>query len=127
MRMAIEMRSVNVEAESAGSHLRVLVTGAYDFADFRALVREALAECARYRHDRAFFDITAVTGEMPDLDRYDLGEQFAREWGQFMRAAILVDSGQRVNKLFETVAINRSAQVQVGFHEETLMGWLLAG
>ena len=50
-----------------------------------------------------------------------------KHWGIRRRAAVLVDtSKQRINKLFETVAVNRAGQVRVGDQPEALLAWLMA-
>lgn len=127
MRLPIHTRSLILDAELSDGHMRFRISGPYDAPDLERMIPAMLEEIVRNGLERAFIDISAMTGELPDLDRYTLGESFVKHWGIRRRAAVLVDtSKQRINKLFENVAVNRAGQVRVGDRTEELLAWLMA-
>lgn len=128
MRMPLPTRSLILDAETAEGHARFTISGAYDAQDLERIIPAMLEEAVRLGFDRAYIDITSMTGELPDFDRYTLAEVFVRHWGVKRRAAIQVDPAtQRINRLFENVAVNRSGQVKVGERPEELFAWLMEG
>lgn len=126
MRLPLHTRSLILETEPAEGYARFRITGEYDAHDLERMVPAMLEETVRQGCERAYIDISLMTGDLPDLDRYTLAEAFVRHWGTKRRAAIQVDmTRQRVNRLFETVALNRSGQVRMGDRAEDLMAWLM--
>ncbi len=126
MRVPLHTRSMVLDAETAEGHVRFQITGEYDVQDLERMISAMLEEVVRHGCDRAYIDITLMSGELPDFDRYTLAEVFARQWGAKRRAAIQVDTErQRVNRLFENVAVNRSAQVRVDDQPDELLAWLM--
>ena len=126
MRLPLHTRSLILEAETAAGHARFRISGEYDVRDLERMIPAMLEETVRQGVERAYIDITPMTGELPDFDRYNLAEMFVQHWGVKRRAAIQVDTiRQRVNKLFENVAVNRSGQVLVGDRPEDLLAWLM--
>jgi len=127
MRVPLHTRSLILDAETAEGHVRFRIEGEYDAQDLERMVLAMLEEVVQRGFDRAYIDITHMTGELPDFDRFTLAEAFARHWGAKRRAAIQVDAArQRVNRLFETVVVNRSGQVRVGERPDDLLAWLMA-
>ncbi len=127
MRVPLQTRSAFLDVDTADTHLRFRITVSYSLEDLELMIPAMLGELMRQGRERALVDITAMTGEMPDLDRFTLAESFVRVWGVQRRAAVLVDmANQRINRLFETVALNRFGQVRVGDSAEGLLAWLLA-
>ncbi|MBW8888822.1 MAG: hypothetical protein JF616_13790 [Fibrobacteres bacterium] len=127
MRVPLHTRSLILDAETAEGYVRFRIQGEYDAKDLEGMILPMLEEVVRQGFMRAYIDITQVTGELPDFDRFTLAESFARHWGAKRRAAIQVDTArQRINKLFENVAVNRSAQVRVGDQPDALLAWLMA-
>jgi hypothetical protein len=127
MRLPLHTHSLILESEPADGYAHFRITGEYHNQDIEKMIPAMLTELVRLDLDRALIDISMMTGELPDLDRYTLAEVFVRHWGSHRRAGIRVDSTkQRINGLFETVVLNRYGQVQVGDHTETLIAWILA-
>jgi hypothetical protein len=127
MRLPLHTRSLILEAEQAEGYAHFRITGDYHAPDLEKMIPAMAEELARIGHDRAFVDISDMTGDLPDLDRFTLAEAFVLHWGTHRRAAVRTDSTrQRVNRLFETVALNRYGQVRVGDRIEDLLAWLLA-
>jgi hypothetical protein len=127
MRLPLHTRSLILEAEEAEGYAHFRILGEYHAPDMEAMIPAMAGELSRMGLDRAYVDISAMTGDLPDLDRFTLAEAFVMHWGTHRRAAVRTDSTrQRVNKLFETVAINRYGQVRVGDRPEELLAWLLA-
>ncbi len=126
MRLPLHTLSLILESEPAQGYAYFRISGQYHVQDLEKMIPAMLQELLRQGVDHAFVDIASMTGELPDLDRFTLAEAFVQHWGPHRRAAVRVDSSrQRINRLFETVAINRSGQVRVGDEAEDLMAWLL--
>ena len=61
---------------------------------------------------RVLIDAVDVTGDMPDLDRYDFGKRAAGLLGHVERLAILRGPGFRYTGFFFDVAQNRGLQTR---------------
>ena len=124
MEMQLNTRSVRATMEERDGYLVFTVTGQYDFNDFKVLVHAFQDACVRAKAPKALVNIQDVSGETPNIDRYNLGQLFAEVWGGVLKAGI-IGSRDRINKLFENTAVNRYAQVMVHHDEKTVLDWLL--
>ncbi len=120
MHLQLNTRLIQVTLTRAPGYLHFLITGAYDFEDFRVLVLGCRDECVKAGMTRALLDIRSVAGDIPGLERYNLGVLFAETWGGRLKAGIL-SPRDRINKLFENTAVNRYAQVLVHAEEEAIL------
>jgi hypothetical protein len=121
----LNAKFVTITVEDRKDHLYFRLTGKYDYQDFMALVLGLRDECLRREATHAVIDISIVDGDIPGLERYNLGLRFAEIWGGRLKAAILAPR-ERINKLFENTAVNRYARVHVSHDEELLMAWLFS-
>ena len=73
---------------------------------------------------RVLIDAIDVTGDMPDLDRYDFGKRAAELLGHIERLAILRGPGFRYSGFFFDVAQNRGLQTRAFLVREEAVAWL---
>jgi hypothetical protein len=125
MDLDLNTRNVTITLETRPDYMAFTVVGAYDFADFKLMVTGCRDACVRTGAAKALIDISAVTGDMPQIDRYNLGQLFAEVWGSKMRAGVVAPRDQ-INRLFENTAVNRYAQVMVHGDPQPVLEWLLA-
>jgi hypothetical protein len=103
--------------------LACIVQGAYSLADFLRLADSLFAECRKRDVRRAFVDITAVTGDIPQIDRYRLGIYCAEKRAQLNRLAVLARR-EIINWMFENVATNRGLTTCVTADASYAANWL---
>jgi hypothetical protein len=73
---------------------------------------------------RVLVDLTGITGQPPDIDRFELGERLAQVFGTTHTLAI-IGRKESVNRLAETVAQNRGTALRVFFTEREALSWLV--
>jgi hypothetical protein len=117
-------RSLRLEETKHEGYLRFRLRGDYLYDDYVKAISAMQEACVREGLRKAVIDVSAFTGELPDFDRYNLGVHFAEVWGAGLKAAVLVPVDARVNRFFETTAVNRQARVQVFFEEQLAFAWL---
>jgi hypothetical protein len=106
-------------------YLSARLEGAYAFAEIAGLVKRVRDECAERGCERIMIDIRGVGGDIPSLDRFQLGKAAGEIWGGELKVLVL-SPRDASNKLFENTAVNRLARVQVTHDEHAGMAWLLA-
>jgi hypothetical protein len=124
MDLSLNVKFVTISTEDREGYALFTFAGRYDYADFSAIIRGLREECVRRGATRALLDISKVEGDIPGMERYDLGLQFAEVWGGRLKAGIVAPR-DRINKLFENTAVNRYAQVHVDHDETAVVQWLL--
>ena len=115
--------NMNVCVTQETGYLSLKVTGAYSLSDFQALANRVMVESAKNNLRNILLDIAEVSGNVPTLDRFFLGEYVARLWQPSMRVAI-VYRAKDIDKFFETVAVNRATQTIVVPDLQTAREWL---
>jgi hypothetical protein len=101
------------------------VSGPYSLADFLRLADRVFAECRnRGMHD-AFVDISGVTGDIPQIDRYRLGIYCAEKRDRPNRLAVRARR-EIINWMFEDVAVNRGLPTCVSADPTYAQSWLRA-
>ena len=103
--------------------LSCAVQGAYSLADFLRLADAVFAECRKRGTPRAVVDITAVTGDIPQIDRYRLGIYCAEKREKLNRLAV-VARREIINWMFENVATNRGLTTCVTADPTYAANWL---
>jgi hypothetical protein len=124
MDLPLNVKFVTISTEDREGYALFAFAGRYDYADFSAIIRGLREECLRRGATRALLDIRKVEGDIPGVERYDLGLRFAEVWGGRLKAGIVAPR-DRINGLFENTAVNRYAQVHVGHDEAVVVRWLL--
>ena len=103
--------------------LACAVQGAYSLADFLRLADRVFAECRKRGLGRAFVDITGVSGDIPQIDRYRLGIYCAEKRDRLNRLAV-VARREIINWMFENVATNRGLTTCVTADPTYATNWL---
>ena len=110
--------------EANRDYLRVTATGTYAFGRTRRLIYVVRESSDDHKLRRVLVDFTGVSGEPPDIDRFELGERLAQVFGSTHTLAIIARE-ESVNRLAETVAQNRGVPLRVFFSEREALAWLL--
>lgn len=105
-----------VEIAEAEGWIAVALTGVYDYARLFDLIGNLRGECERRGRTRVLIDIRGLAGDVPSLDRFNLGKRFGEAWGPAFKVAI-VSPRDGSNKLFENTAVNRQGRVLVSNDE----------
>jgi len=116
---------LNLNLREEGGFLSFDVKGAYSLADFLRLADRVFAECRKRGMARAFVDITGVTGDIPQIDRYRLGIYCAEKRDRLTRLAVLARR-EIINWMFENVATNRGLSTCVSADAAYAQNWLRA-
>ena len=104
-------------------YLSLKVTGAYSLSDFQALAKRVLVESAKNHRIHILLDISEVSGNVPAMDRFFLGDYVSGRWQHSIRVAI-VYRAKDIDKFFETVAVNQATQTIVVPDLQTARDWL---
>lgn len=124
MELPLIFNFVTICTEDRDGYALFKFAGGYDYADFSAIIRGLREECMRRGAMRALLDISKVEGNIPEVERYDLGLQFAEVRGGRLKAGIVAPRNF-LNKVSGNTAANRYAQVHVGHDEAVVVRWLL--
>jgi hypothetical protein len=111
--------------EANRQYLRVTATGAYGFGRTRRLINLVRESSDGHQLPRVLIDLTSVTGQPPDIDRFELGQLLAEAFRPTHTLAI-IGREESVNRLAETVAQNRGVVVRIFFIEREALTWLLS-
>ena len=110
--------------EANREYLRVTAKGTYGFGRTRRLIYVIRESSDGHQLPRVLVDLTGVTGRPPDIDRFEIGERLAQVFGSTHTLAIVARE-ESVNRLAETVALNRGVALRVFFTERDALTWLL--
>ena len=112
------------ETETHPDHVRINVTGRYDFDEMMDLVepfREATVGAGK---TKLLVDCTRMDGRVPEPDKFFIGEKIAKTLRSEVKCTLLMPTGT-ITKLGEMVAINRGANFFVTDSEQNAIEWLL--
>ncbi len=123
-RKAVWPFNYKIAIEANREYLRVTATGTYAFGRTQRLIYVIRESSDGHKLRRILVDLTGVTGQPPDIDRFELGERLARVFGSTHTLAI-IGREESVNRLAETVAQNRGVALRVFFSEREALAWLL--
>ena len=115
---------MDVGFEDAPGYLIAQVTG---MLSLQAAVEsfEIIAAMAKERGaQRVLIDASAITGDMPDLDRYDLGKQAVSLFGNVERIAVVRGPNIRYTGFAFEVAQNRGLGVRAFADRAEAVAWL---
>ena len=110
--------------EAKREYLRVTAKGTYGFGRTRRLISVIRESSDGHQLRRVLVDLTGVTGQPPDIDRFELGERLAQVFGSTHTLAV-IGRKESVNRLAETVAQNRGTALRVFFTEREALTWLV--
>ena len=110
--------------ETLDGHVRINVTGGYDFDEMMALVqpfRDATIDAGR---TRLLVDCTRMEGRVAEPDKFFIAQKIAEVFRGDIRSALLMPR-ETITKLGEIVAANRGADFFVTDSEPEALAWLL--
>lgn len=116
---------LRIEVEECPGYLWFRFLGTYHFGDFQRAMVEVRRCCEEKSVGKALADITALQGEIPDFDRYDLGVRFAEVFGPVIKVAGLTPQ-KKSNRFMENTAVNRQARLQAFSDRQQALDWLLS-
>jgi len=118
--------SVKVKIEEKKDYLEVIVAGTFGLQDLKEVVDALKDAQEKYNATKILVDVSGLSGELVELDRFRIGEYAADVLSRNVRFAMLADD-VRINKFFENVATNRGLNVIVVSDRQSALDWLLKG
>jgi hypothetical protein len=116
---------LNLDFRQEADILYCAASGPYSLADFLRLADRVREQRRASGMVRVLVDITAVSGEIPSLDRYRLGIYVAEQPLRAERLAV-VARREAINWMFENVASNRGLPTCVTADARFAASWLRA-
>ena len=111
-------------AETLEHHVRINVTGHYDFEEMMGLVQPFRDATVHAGRDRLLVDCTRMEGRVAESDKFFIAENIAKILRDEVKSALIMPPGT-VTKLGEMVAVNRGANFFVTDSESEALAWLL--
>lgn len=111
------------QTETHDGHLRINVTGQYNFEEMMELVqpfRDATVSAGR---TRLLVDCGRMDGTVPESDKFFIAGKIAKTLRGEIKSALIMPAGS-VTKLGEMVAVNRGADFFVTESETEALEWL---
>jgi hypothetical protein len=116
---------MEVQFEYAGAFLIAKVSGVFSLPAMLSIVEKIAAEARARQAQRVLVESFGVTGDIPDIDRYDLGKRAAEMLLHVERVAILrpahLSTGFGID-----VARNRGLDIRAFLDAKTAEDWLNA-
>ena len=106
-----------------GDYLLIEVTGTYTFKGLITTIHEVAEHCRQEKLGKVLIDLRNVSGRPNNFERYQLGLEIARVWGNEIRAAVVAPVGVGT-RMTENTAVNRGAQMKATTSMDEAMGWL---
>lgn len=106
-----------------GNYLLVEINEGYSFKMLKETVHQIIAHSKKENLGKVLVDLTNMDGEFKTIDRYEIGLEIAKVWGQGVQVATVARESQ-VNFLVENVAVNRGAKLRVFIKIEPALEWL---
>jgi hypothetical protein len=116
--------SIDVSVTQQPGYLSLKAEGIYTLPDCEGLADRVVAESSRTDCTNILIDLSELTGNVSDIDRFWLGEYVARVWKPPLRVAIVYRASE-INKFFENVASNRAVSTRVEPDVQTALKWLM--
>lgn len=111
--------------EKEDNYIHMVVTGEYDFDDFKTYIKIIYAKCATEGVFKMLLDALEVKGiEVPILERYFLGIEVVEQLSSKIKLAV-VWHREYTNYLAQIVAVNRGGNIRVFGSAEPAINWLL--
>lgn len=112
--------------EKEDTHIRMAVTGEYEFNDFKDYLKIIRAKCENEGVFNMVLDALAVEGiDVPTLERCFLGVEVADQLGSKIKLAVVWHQ-EYTNYIAQAVAENRGGNINVFGTSEAALKWLLS-
>lgn len=114
-----------VTMEHRPGHLFVELAGTFSLGAGMEIVMIIVNERAGRGHKKVLIDAKKMTGDISILDRYDLGQYFARFVDFSVKIALLCSPEYMLpDKFFENVVRNAGSHILVTDNDTAAAGWL---
>jgi len=111
--------------EKENNNIRMIVSGEYDFDDFKTYLKIIYAKCENEKIFRIVLDALGVEGiDVPTLERYLLGVEVAEQLTGKIKLAVVWHL-EYTNYLGQAVALNKGGNICVFGSTEKALEWLL--
>jgi hypothetical protein len=112
--------------EKEDNYIRMVVSGEYDFDDFKTYLKIIYAKCENERIYKIILDALGVEGiDIPTLEKYFLGVEVAEQLHNKIKLAVLWHK-EYTTYLGQTVVIDKGGQICVFESNELAIAWLLS-
>ena len=119
------MKKSQFTIEKKTGFLQLTITGEYDKNEFIAYPKMVATACKKEGVNKVLVNALNLSGtNVPTIDRFNMGETIATLLGPKIKLAIVWPK-EHINKLTETVALNRGGRINVVSDMETAQNWLL--
>lgn len=102
-------------------------TGSYSLEAMLPMLDKVAAEASARGVQRILLDLRDVTGDVPDLDRYELGKHAAKAFAHVDRLGVLRQARLRHTSLAFDVAQNRGLDARAFLDRTEAERWLTSG
>ncbi len=116
--------SAELEVKKNKDYLELIFKGTFDLSSLKEVIDAIKDAQEKYNATKILVDVTGLSGELVELDRFRAGEYAADVLPRNIRFAMLADE-VRINKFFENVATNRGLNVIVISDRQSALDWLL--
>jgi hypothetical protein len=122
----VEEKVITVTFSDEGAYLLVSIRGPWNIRVLEKYVLEIQERLDKLGYKRVLVDTQELThpGES-SFERYKIGVTIAREWGPFIKAAVMAKP-ENISGYAETAARNRGANFAVFSDMEAAKDWLLS-
>jgi hypothetical protein len=113
--------------EKEDNYIRMVVSGEYDFDDFKTYLKIIYAKCENEKIYKIVLDALGVEGiDIPTLERYFLGVEAAEQLQNKIKLAVLWHK-EYTTYLAQTVVLDKGGQICVFENNEQAIEWLISG
>ena len=117
--------SVETSVSTDKRYLLFKISGNYNFNDTLDLIKNIRKSCESNKIFKVLIDMSDLKeSDMPDIDRFYLGEAISKDWLLNMVGAVVYPP-KSINGYVETVARNRFAQFKVLGDKQEAIDWIL--
>ena len=117
---------MDVHFEDGPGYLLARTIGAFALPAMLATFEKIAAEARARGVRRVLIDSASMSGEIPELDRYDLGKRAAETFAHVERLAVLRSTGIRYTGFAFDVAQNRGLDARAFVDRAEAERWLLS-
>lgn len=116
----------NYHFEKRKDHLYIILSGEYDMDDFKAYPKVVHDICESEKIYKVLVHALDIKrSNVPTMDRFFIGEEAAKVLGQKIKIAVVWPEND-IDKMAETVAVNRGGRMLVTGNVAMAEKWLLS-
>jgi hypothetical protein len=115
--------SLKVQVQEVNGYLSIAAEGQYSLADLSGFFDRVKDAGDKDSHKRVILDVSKITGTIPLMDMFALGEHCSKVWKRSFRIAV-ISREVGIFNFFESVARNRGVQIVVVPNQGAALEWL---